>query len=88
MAVAKKARGGLGKGLDALLGKKEEVVILNEDKQGETVGELNVDQLQAGQYQPRTKMDPASLEELAQSIREQGLISPIHTEQSIKTRIM
>ena len=77
MAVMKKARGGLGKGLDALLGKKDEVAILSEDKQTETVGELNVDQLQAGQYQPRTKMDPASLEELAQSIREQGLISPI-----------
>ena len=77
MAVVKKARGGLGKGLDALLGKKDEVVILSEDKQSESVGELNVNQLQAGQYQPRTKMDPASLEELAQSIREQGLISPI-----------
>ena len=58
MAVMKKARGGLGKGLDALLGKKDEVAILSEDKQTETVGELNVDQLQAGQYQPRTKMVP------------------------------
>lgn len=77
MAVVKKARGGLGKGLDALLGKKDDVVILTEEKHAETVGELEIDKLQAGQYQPRTKMDPASLEELAQSIREQGLISPI-----------
>lgn len=76
MAVAKKPR-GLGKGLDALLGKKEEAVILTEEKQAETVGELSVDLLQPGQYQPRTRMDPASLQELADSIREQGLISPI-----------
>ena len=76
MAVVKKAR-GLGKGLDALLGKKDDVAILSEDKDSDTIGELAVELLQAGQYQPRTKMDPASLEELAQSIREQGLISPI-----------
>ena len=75
--VAKKGRGGLGKGLDALLGKKEEVVITLSDSGNDTTSEIDIDKLQAGQYQPRTKMDQASLEELAQSIKEQGLISPI-----------
>ena len=75
--VAKKGRGGLGKGLDALLGKKEEVVITLSDAGNDTTSEIDIDKLQAGQYQPRTKMDQASLEELAQSIKEQGLISPI-----------
>ena len=75
MAV-KKSR-GLGKGLDALLGKKEEVVInLTETKDDQT-SELDLEKIQPGQYQPRTKMDEQSLSELAQSIKEQGLISPI-----------
>ena len=33
--------------------------------------------LQPGKYQPRTRMDPGSLEELAASIKAQGLIQPI-----------
>jgi ParB family chromosome partitioning protein len=38
---------------------------------------LRIDQLQRGRYQPRTKMDDSSLEELAASIRTQGLMQPI-----------
>ena len=74
--VVKKRR-GLGKGLDALLGKKDEVVITISDAKGDAAGELEIEKIQPGEYQPRTKMDKNSLEELAQSIREQGLISPI-----------
>jgi ParB family chromosome partitioning protein len=63
---------GLGRGLDALLDK---------DGEGGPVSErqatLRVDQLQRGRYQPRTKMDDSSLEELAASIRAQGLMQPI-----------
>jgi ParB family chromosome partitioning protein len=33
--------------------------------------------LQPGKYQPRTRMDPGSLEELAESIRSQGIMQPI-----------
>lgn len=72
-----KKRSGLGKGLDALLGKKDEVVITISDAKGDAAGELEIEKIQPGEYQPRTKMDKNSLEELAQSIREQGLISPI-----------
>jgi len=63
---------GLGRGLDALLDK---------DGDGGPVSErqatLRIDQLQRGRYQPRTKMDDSSLEELAASIRTQGLMQPI-----------
>ena len=63
---------GLGRGLDALL---------DRDGEGGPVSErqatLRIDQLQRGRYQPRTKMDDGSLEELAASIRTQGLMQPI-----------
>jgi len=64
---------GLGRGLDALFdaGAKEP------PKGSEPVTSLPLNQLQRGKYQPRTKMDPASLEELAASIRSQGLMQPI-----------
>ena len=84
MAV-KKAR-GLGKGLDALLGKKEDVVITLADAKDDSLSELDIEKIQPGQYQPRTQMDSASLEELAQSIKEQGLISPILVRPISKTK--
>ena len=63
---------GLGRGLDALLAGSGE---------GEPVKDvqrtLAVDRLQPGKYQPRTRMDPATLEDLAASIKAQGLIQPI-----------
>ena len=63
---------GLGRGLDALL---------DRDGEGGPVSErqatLRIDQLQRGRYQPRTKMDDNALEELAASIRKQGLMQPI-----------
>jgi ParB family chromosome partitioning protein len=63
---------GLGRGLEALLGREEET-----SPPRETLATLSIDQLQPGRYQPRTRMDQGSLEELAQSIRGQGLIQPI-----------
>jgi ParB family chromosome partitioning protein len=62
---------GLGRGLDALL---------NNDTGGETretLATARVEQLQPGRFQPRTRMDEQSLNELAQSIRNQGLMQPI-----------
>ena len=61
---------GLGRGLDALLAG-------NETQGKEQQRALPVGQLQPGKYQPRTQMDSASLEELAASIRVQGLMQPI-----------
>ncbi|MEF8699197.1 MAG: ParB/RepB/Spo0J family partition protein [Candidatus Accumulibacter sp. UW25] len=61
---------GLGRGLDALLAG-------NDVQSKEQQRTLPVDRLQPGKYQPRTQMDAASLEELAASIRVQGLMQPI-----------
>ncbi len=61
---------GLGRGLDALLAG-------NETQSKEQQRSLPVANLQPGKYQPRTQMDSASLEELAASIRVQGLMQPI-----------
>ncbi|HEX4985909.1 MAG TPA: ParB/RepB/Spo0J family partition protein [Burkholderiales bacterium] len=61
---------GLGRGLDALLSGDEE-------KPADTTAELPVGALRPGKFQPRTRMDPQSIAELADSIRAQGLIQPI-----------
>ena len=61
---------GLGRGLDALLAG-------NETHGREQQRTLPVANLQPGKYQPRTQMDSTSLEELAASIRTQGLMQPI-----------
>ena len=62
---------GLGRGLDALLARNDEP---GEREQLQT---LAIDRIKPGKYQPRTRMDNNSLEELAQSIREQGIMQPI-----------
>ncbi|MCK7593595.1 ParB/RepB/Spo0J family partition protein [Pseudomarimonas salicorniae] len=66
---------GLGRGLSELLGSgtQESETPLPGDRQRN----LPIEQLQPGKYQPRTQMDPARLQELADSIRAQGLIQPI-----------
>ena len=61
---------GLGRGLDALLASDEAAGT-------ESLQTIGVDRLVSGKYQPRTRMDDASLEELANSIREQGIMQPI-----------
>tara|TARA_R110000796_G_scaffold4300_2_gene16593 strand:+ start:33204 stop:34064 length:861 start_codon:yes stop_codon:yes gene_type:complete len=73
MAVKKR---GLGRGLDALLGQSngDSQATNNQDQQ---LKELPVDLIQRGKYQPRRDMDPQALEELANSIRVQGVMQPI-----------
>jgi ParB family chromosome partitioning protein len=61
---------GLGRGLDALLSG-------NVKEQDDMLRELQVGQLKPGKYQPRSRMDEASLNELAASIKAQGVIQPI-----------
>ena len=63
---------GLGRGLDALLAANQE----EEVDKGE-LQSLPTIALQPGKYQPRTRMDPGSLEELAASIKAQGVMQPI-----------
>lgn len=62
---------GLGRGLDALLAATDET------PSNDSLQMLAIDRLRPGKYQPRTKMDAASLAELALSIKEQGVMQPI-----------
>lgn len=61
---------GLGRGLDALLSGSTK-------ERGDVLRELLVGQLRPGKYQPRSRMDEASLNELAASIKVQGIMQPI-----------
>lgn len=70
--MAKKPRRGLGRGLDALLG---DMPAQPEDD--EQVRRLALDLIQPGRYQPRTEMDEAALQELAASIKSQGVVQPV-----------
>ena len=63
---------GLGRGLDALLAGSDDTAT-----SGESLQTLSLDRVRPGKYQPRSKMDAASLAELALSIKEQGVMQPI-----------
>jgi ParB family chromosome partitioning protein len=63
---------GLGRGLEALLGEKSKPA-----QDSAAITSLPLAALQAGKYQPRQKMDSGPLQELAESIREQGVMQPL-----------
>ncbi|MYM80500.1 ParB/RepB/Spo0J family partition protein [Duganella sp. FT50W] len=71
--MATKKLKGLGRGLDALLGGDGDI----NQADANTPSELKVTQMQAGKYQPRTRMDEGGLQELAASIKTQGIMQPI-----------
>lgn len=75
----KKAR--LGRGLEALLGDVSSPpagdAAAATAEGGGALRELPVEQLQRGAYQPRSRMAPEALEELAETIRAQGVIQPL-----------
>ncbi|HWV32189.1 MAG TPA: ParB/RepB/Spo0J family partition protein [Dyadobacter sp.] len=78
---------GLGRGLGALLQDSEKINTPRTNTRispTEIIGSMNeidVSQIEANPYQPRTKFDQESLEELADSIRVQGIIQPITVRQ-------
>ncbi len=72
IAMTPPKKKGLGRGLDALLAGDRE----DEAEKG-MLQSLPVGWLQPGKYQPRTRMDPGSLEELAASIKAQGVMQPV-----------
>ncbi|MGA1740821.1 MAG: ParB/RepB/Spo0J family partition protein, partial [Pseudohongiellaceae bacterium] len=87
MALKKR---GLGRGLDALLGTQSKSVAPQpeentassisssaESGQHEDLKKLPIELIQAGKYQPRLDMRPEALEDLAASIKAQGLMQPI-----------
>lgn len=84
MSASKKR--GLGRGLDALLGAggtRPEAVSVEADATPAvqnvdgTLRQLPIEQLQRGRFQPRRDMHPQALEELADSIRQQGIMQPV-----------
>ena len=78
MATTK--RRSLGRGLGALLGQSEsdaEPEVVARAPSDEELQKLPVDLLQRGKYQPRIDMRPETLQELADSIRAQGVVQPI-----------
>jgi ParB family chromosome partitioning protein len=75
-------RQSLGKGLDALLGMEVEADLDTRDSSGSPsdegqLRELAVEFLQRGKYQPRRDINAEALEELASSIRTQGIMQPL-----------
>ncbi len=74
--MATKKTKGLGLGLEALLGPKVSDTPAAPAVEGAPTT-LRLDLMQAGKYQPRTRMDEGSLYELAESIRSQGIMQPI-----------
>ena len=72
--MATKKPKGLGMGLEALLGPK--VTDAPAAPEGAPTT-MRLDLMQAGKYQPRTRMDEGSLYELAESIKSQGIMQPI-----------
>jgi ParB family chromosome partitioning protein len=72
--MATKKLKGLGRGLDALLGGDASETPAAPSGAPSV---LPVAQVQAGKYQPRTRMDDGSLSELAASIKSQGIMQPV-----------
>jgi len=79
---------GLGKGLSALLedseslnSAKPKTEIVQEAERLNHISEVNISEIETNPYQPRTEFDQVALDELAESIRVQGLIQPITVRQ-------
>ena len=72
----------LGRGLDALLGEMDEAYE-NEGSQRDSVLEISVKDIRPNPYQPRKSFDEEALSELAESIKNDGLLQPIVVTEDI-----
>ena len=72
-------RSGLGRNLSALLGTSSSSILLAETEEASTPQRMTLssDRLQPGRYQPRGAFNDASIGELAESIKKQGLLQPL-----------
>ncbi len=68
---------GLGRGLDALLGVDDADAFNATEPGASSLGEIPIDDIHPGQYQPRRSMSDDTLAELAASIKAQGVMQPI-----------
>ena len=75
-----KNRRALGRGLDAIM-QSPETDITSRDISGDfvagAVAEIDINLIETNPFQPRTEFDETALRELAQSIKEQGVIQPV-----------
>ena len=75
-----KNRRALGRGLDAIL-QSPETDITSKDISGDfvagAIAEIDIDLIETNPFQPRSEFDETALRELAQSIKEQGVIQPV-----------
>ncbi len=79
--MSTKKRKGLGQGINALF--PEESLLEEESLKGEeTVEQIPVDDIRSNPYQPRKNFDPEALEELAESVRQNGVLQPIIVRKS------
>jgi len=67
----------LGRGLGSLIGNIDDLTQVSEQDRASGLSELDIDRIQRGKYQPRQNFDQQSLQELADSIRSQGIVQPI-----------
>ncbi len=67
----------LGRGLGSLIGSVDRLVNVTAEEKSNSMLEVDVDQIVRGEYQPRKHFDEDALNELADSIRAQGIIQPI-----------
>jgi ParB family chromosome partitioning protein len=75
MTIMKKKR--LGRGLGSLIGNLDEVTRVEVENKASGMVELDIDRIQRGKFQPRQVFEQESLQELADSIRAQGIVQPI-----------
>ena len=78
-AKSPKRKNALGRGLGALLEDSTNNTVSSDiaSSAGGSLNEIPLDQIQVNPYQPRTHFDRTALEELAESIKVQGIIQPI-----------
>jgi ParB family chromosome partitioning protein len=78
--MSDKNRRALGRGLDAIL-QSPETDITSKDISGDfvagAIAEIDIDLIETNPFQPRTEFDETALRELAQSVKEQGVIQPV-----------
>jgi ParB family chromosome partitioning protein len=67
----------LGRGLGSLIGNLDDIAGIDESTPAAGLVEIDIDRIQRGKYQPRTVFDQQALEELADSIRAQGVVQPV-----------
>ena len=76
--VTRKKTKGLGRGLEALLGSDTNALDnMSSESENSGVHTLSTAKLQAGKYQPRSMMDDATIDALAESIAQQGVMQPL-----------